>query len=121
MNLKNRTRVALLSALLSIAANVSLAQVKQEAPSLSGTVLNAIDGSPFKNVRIWIFDEYADTQFVAHPDKTGNYSIQLPEGYYFVLIGTGGYIPACKSIWVLPGKPIKYSVRLSPDHENMIY
>jgi len=89
-------------------------------PSISGTVVSALDGSPLKNVRVWIFDEYSETRTIVRPDNTGRYSAQLQEGYYFVLIGSGGYVPACKSIWVQPGKPIEFSVRLLPDHENMI-
>ena len=118
---KSLSCIALFFAFLLIAPSNSLAQGKQKTPSLSGTVLDAIDGKPFKDVRIWIIDEYSETQVVVHTDKTGHYAVELPEGYYFVLIGTGGYIPTCKGIWVLPGQAVKYSVRLSPDHENMIY
>ena len=121
MNLKSISCIALFLALLLTTPSNFLAQGKQEIPSLGGTVLNAIDGKPFKDVRIWVLDEYSESQFVIHTDKTGHYAVELPEGYYFVLIGTGGYIPACKSIWVLPRQTVNYSVRLSPDHENMIY
>jgi hypothetical protein len=121
MNFKILPRLAMLFALMLMTFNTSLAQqVKSEPASLKGTVLNAIDGSTFKDVRIWIMGEFSDTSLEIHADKTGHYEVQLPEGYYFILIGTGGYIPVCKSIWVLPGQTIVFSVRLSPDHENMI-
>ncbi|MGA9069114.1 MAG: carboxypeptidase-like regulatory domain-containing protein [Terracidiphilus sp.] len=120
MNLKKLMYLSLLLSLLSITTPIANAQTQNEPPSLSGTVLDALDGKPFKNVRIWIMDEFSDRSQEIHADKTGHYSIQLPEGYYFVLIGAGGYIAKCKNIWVLPGKTIDFSVRLSPDHENMI-
>jgi len=119
MSPKSLSCMALLFVFLLTPPKNLLAQEKREA-TLSGTILDT-EKRPFKDVRVWIVDEYSDFQVVVHADKAGYYAIQLPEGYYFVLIGTGGYIPACKSIWVLPGQTVKYSVRLSPDHENMIY
>ena len=106
--------------LLSTSQYATAQKVARARPSLSGTVISAIDGSALKNVRVWILDEYSEFQLIVRPDETGHYSADLQEGYYFVLIGSGGYVPACKSIWVQPGKPIELSVRLSPDHENMI-
>jgi hypothetical protein len=88
--------------------------------ALSGTVVAANNGSPLKEARVWVFDEYSDTQFVLHPDKSGHYNLSLPEGYYFVLIGAGGYNPASKSFWVFPGKTARFSVRLTIDEINVV-
>jgi hypothetical protein len=99
---------------------VTAEKANPTSPSLSGKVVDALDGAPFRDVNIWIIDQYSGNQTLVHPDKTGYYAVRLQEGYYFVLIGTGGYIPVCKSIWVRPGKPIEYSVSLLPDNENMI-
>ena len=119
MNLKKISCLLLLSASVMLTTEASSGQVKPEPPSLSGVVLDAGRGLPFKNARVWIFDEYSEAYFVVNPDKAGHYAIQLPEGYYFVLIGSSMYIPACKSIWVRPGRPVDFSVRLSLDKQNM--
>ena len=120
---KIRSFVIGLLALLFITLQGVMAQMVipvPPSPSLSGTVLNVIDGSPFKDGRVWILGEFSDSFLEVHTDKTGHYAVQLQEGYYIVVIGAGGYVSVCKNIWVLPGKPIVFSVRLSPDHENMI-
>jgi hypothetical protein len=88
--------------------------------ALSGTVVAANNRSPLKDARVWVLDEYSDTQFVSNPDKSGRYSLNLPEGYYFVVIGAGGYNPVSKSIWVFQGKTARFSAHLSVDEINVV-
>lgn len=121
MNQKKVIIHALLVALFCIQPVSSLSQAKSDAPSLSGSIVDNTERKPLKRARVWIFDQYSDTQYVAHPDEKGYYSIQLPEGYYFILIGAPGYLPVSKSIWVRPSDSSRFSVILRGDAKTLEY
>jgi len=98
---------------------MSLAQTKPVPPSVSGVVVDAAESAPIPDAHIWVHGQSGNAYLEARPDKSGRFSIQLPDGYYFVLVGAPGFAPVCTSIWVRPGKPVVISPRLLPDYENL--
>ena len=85
--------------------------------SVSGTIVDAEEGLPFKTAHIWAHQDNGQTSFEAAADRQGHFSLNLPDGYYFVLIGTPSYLPVSRHIRVESGKPIRMSIRLHVDHQ----
>jgi hypothetical protein len=104
----------------SIWSFVSLteAQSKPTEATLSGVVVDEAESAPIPAAHIWVHGSSGGTSFEARPDRAGKFSIQLPNGYYFVLVGAPGFAPKCKSIWVHDKESIVFSPRLSPDPET---
>ncbi len=114
-------RLRLLSVLLLLlmallASRVALAQENSGKGTLDGVVVDSM-GAPVPTTIVWIHEQAGKASFSARPDRVGRFSIQLPEGYYHVLVSSAGFAPFCKSIWIRPGKQINLKVRLEPDRE----
>jgi hypothetical protein len=86
--------------------------------TLSGIVVDLAEGVPIPYAHIWIHEQTGKVSFATQPDSTGQFTIQLPEGYYDVLVGAPGFAPFCKKIWIKSGSPIKLKVSLEPDFEH---
>jgi hypothetical protein len=109
------TTLAFLFLLLSANA---MAQISPSSAKLRGVIEYEVGSVPLTHAHVWIHEQSGKSSFEAQPDRSGAYSIQLPEGYYFVLIGAPGFAPVSKSIWVHDGKPIEFSPHMLPDEEN---
>jgi len=48
-------------------------------------------------------------------DTEGQYSAELPTGFYDVLITSPAFSPVCKKVWIANGPPIEYSAKLNAD------
>jgi Carboxypeptidase regulatory-like domain len=86
--------------------------------TLSGVVVDKGEGLPISYAHLWIHEQSGKASFVVQPDRTGHFTIQLPEGYFDVLVGAPGFAPYCKKIWIKPEGPIKLNVSLGPDVDN---
>jgi hypothetical protein len=117
---RNHLLIVALSVLFlpSLFSGVS-AQVSPPAETLSGRVVASADGLPLLHTRIWIFEALGTRGYTPQQNSRGEFSIVLPEGYYFVFIAEAGCVPYAKEIWLRPGHPIKLMVRLDLDVENM--
>jgi len=105
-------------ALFLLLSAYATAQTTPPSGRLSGVIVYQPESVPLIYAHIWIHELSGKSSFLAQPDRNGAYSIQLPEGYFFVLIGAPGFAPVTKSIWIREGKPIVFSPRMSPDEEN---
>ena len=117
MAFRKLLQTALASVFLLLCANAT-AQTKTSSAKLSGVIIYKPGSFPLTHAHIWIHDQSGKSSFEAQPDRNGAYSLQLPEGYYFVLIGAPGFAPVSKSIWIHDGKPIEFSPHMLPDEEN---
>jgi Carboxypeptidase regulatory-like domain len=106
-----------LVSLILLCANAS-PQTKPSSAKLSGIIVYKPESAPLVHAHIWIHEWSGKSSFETQPDRSGAYSIQLSDGYYFVLIGAPGFAPVSKSIWIHDGKPVGFSPRMSPDEEN---
>jgi hypothetical protein len=89
-----------------------------DATGFSGVVVDKAEGVPISYAHVWIHEQSGKSVFTTQPDRTGNFSVPLPDGYYDVLVGAPGFAPFCKKIWIKSGSPIKLKVSLGPDEDN---
>lgn len=100
---------------VSFCIGQSPAESKSSPPSLSGTIVDNVASSPIAGANVWIHEWSGKSQVVVQSDKAGHYMANLPNGVYFVLIGSEGFVPICKSVLIETGKPVKFSVRMFLD------
>lgn len=113
--------VVSLAICLSSFANTVLSQVSAPTEKLSGRIVIRANGAPPPPIktRIWVYEAQGQRQYVVQEEKNGDFSISLPEGYYFVFVANLGLIPYAKAIWLEHGKPVKLNVYLDPDVDIM--
>ncbi len=100
---------------LSSTSTVLAAQASPPTETVSGRVVSSADGLPLPYSRIWIFEANGTKSYTPQQTANGDFSIVLPEGYYFVFIGDLGCVPYAKEIWLRAGSPMKLMVRLDLD------
>jgi hypothetical protein len=100
---------------LLLFSNQTFAQNGPLLPTFVGTVIDKAEGAAIPRAHIWIHEDSGKASFSVQPDRSGNFSIHLPNGYYDVLFSASGFAPFCKKIWVRSGKPITLQVDLGPD------
>jgi len=83
--------------------------------TLNGTVVYGYDGAPIRMTSIWIHEQLGKANFATQADSSGSFSIQLPAGHYFVLVGSPGFAPYSTTVWIKAGKLKKLAVRLRAD------
>lgn len=123
-------RIHLLATLLVIYLALSVAPTwAQSNPAtanpatgtVSGRILDSLDGPPAKNTRIVILDEKSGQLYNTQQNAKGEFSITLPEGFYVVLITKLGFKPFAKEIDLERDKPVKLTVTLDPGGEWETY
>jgi hypothetical protein len=110
--------IVLVTIPLWLSANKASGKDEPAPANFSGVVVD-ISEVPIPYAHVWIHEYTNKVSFTIQPDKSGHFTINLPEGYYDVLVGAPGFAPFCKSIWIGPDVPIKLKVRLGPDSENL--
>ena len=104
---------------ISLFGNAAIAADESTTAGFSGVVVDVGEGAPVSNVHIWIHNQSGNGIYETLTDRSGHFAIQLPDGYYDVLVGAPGFAPFCKRVWIRPGRPSKLKVRLGPDLEKM--
>jgi hypothetical protein len=110
--------VAFVTICLGFFAKTAPCQNNLTPPNFSGTIAD-VTGAPIARAHIWVYEEHGDPSFTVQSDRSGFLAIQLPNGYYDVMIGSADFVPFCKLISVQPGKPIKLKVSLRVDPERI--
>jgi hypothetical protein len=105
--------------ILLVFPSVTPAQQATGIQNSSGRVADKAENVAIPKAIIWIHEQSGGPSYTVRPDRAGSFVIQLPDGYYDVMIGSSGFAPFCKSIWVHAGRPIHLDVRLGPDYENL--
>jgi hypothetical protein len=119
--MRSATVICLLivSAVLCLIASEAPVKDRAQRTTFGGVVVDKAEGVPIPYAHVWIHEYTDKAGFIAQPDRAGRFSIQVPEGYYDVMVGAPGFAPFCKCIWVQPGRPITLKVVLKPDEENL--
>ena len=116
---------AILAIYLSSFSNCALGQASPVTEKLSGRVVNKVNGKPDQGTQIWIHatkwihNPNGVGEYLVQQDSNGAFSIELPEGYYYVFIAELGCFPYAKEIWLEHGYPVKLVVKLVPDFSMM--
>jgi hypothetical protein len=116
--MKTLLYLVLASICLGLLPRNAACQNNQTPPNFIGTIAD-LTGAPIAGAHIWIYEEHGDPSFTVQSDRSGFFAIQLPNGYYDVMIGSADFVPFCKLISVQPGKPIKLKVRLRVDPDRI--
>ena len=111
--------VVLIASALASSSRCIPAQTNHASGTLSGVVIVRDEGVPIGGVHVWVHEANDKASFMTQSDSSGAFSIQLPDGYYFVCIGKLALAPFCKTIWIYHGKPVKLDVRLGPDRDTL--
>jgi hypothetical protein len=101
--------------ILTMSAKTLHCQVNQSL--ISGSVIFRGDGLPIGNATLWVHEQSADKMTAVSTSKNGRFSIELPSGYYDVIIVAPGFVPFCKKIWA-HGPPITLNVKLEYDKDD---
>jgi hypothetical protein len=96
-------------------------QDRATSPTFLGTVLDKTDASGIPRAHIWIHEDSGRASFSLQPGRSGNFSINLPDGYYDVLFSASGYAPFCKKIWIRSGKLVKVQATLGIDRGTTVF
>ncbi len=117
---KKRVIVQLAVLFLAICAVKAAPQSEQDAhTNVSGTVVD-LTGVAIDSAHVWIHEQGNRHSYDLAVERSGRFSIAVPVGYYYVVAGSRGFAPYCKSIWVKPnGSSVVLTIRLGPDIENM--
>jgi hypothetical protein len=116
---------AFLAIYLSSFSNCVSAQASPVTEKLSGRVVDMVEGKPLTGTQIWIHaakwihNPNGVGEYTVQQDSTGTFSIELPDGYYYVFIANLGCFPYAKEIWFEHGHPVKLMVKLVPEFEMM--
>lgn len=86
---------------------------------VTGRVVDDAEGAAIPAAHVLIYEQSGKLSFILRPDSRGVFTtVELPDGYYDVFVGSAGFTPFCKSIWAHEGKSIDLKIRLKPDLKN---
>jgi hypothetical protein len=116
--MKKRIVVLACTLLCSILAGIPC--VAQTAPTvINGKVLDKV-GIPIPAARVWIHEQTGNGYYSTRPDGLGRFSVQLPEGYYDIMVGAPGFAPFCKRVRVRSGTQLLPDIKLGADEDNLL-
>src|SRR5271157_2621953 len=119
------TKVVLsVSLLLFFIPSFANGQAVSPAPGLatvSGRILDSPTGTPLEDSHVWILKATGEFYKVAQTDKAGHYEVSVPKGYYYIVLGRSGYLPAVRAVFLHPGQAYHFSARLKVNMNDFIY
>jgi hypothetical protein len=89
--------------------------------NVSGRIVNSADGKPFKDSYAWILKATGEFHEVVKTDKTGHYEVSVPKGSYYIVLGSSGYLPAVRSVFLDSGQAYYFSSKLKIDMKEWIF
>jgi hypothetical protein len=100
---------------------LSSVEVRAQAKTavVMGQVVDRAESVPIPQAHVWIHGQGGGFYQQVDVEKDGKFSVVVPEGYYYVLIGSSGFAPVTKSLWLRVGSSTVLKVRLLPDSGNL--
>ena|SRR5271157_2943402 len=119
------TKVVLsVSILLAFIPSFANGQTVSPAPALAtvtGRILDSPTGTPLEDSHVWILNASGEFYKVAHTDKAGHYEVLVPKGYYYIVLGRSGYLPAVRAVFLDPDQVYHFSAMLKVNMKDMIF
>jgi Carboxypeptidase regulatory-like domain len=119
MRMARLLRLAAAIGLLCLSGNEALSKDGANGTTFSGVIVDKAGRIPISDAHVWIHEQSGESEFAAQPNRAGQFSIQLADGYYDVMVGAPAFAPFCKKIWVRSGSPVTLNITLKPDEETL--
>jgi len=112
-------QILFLSAVFSVGSSSITLNAQVKSVEIRGRVVDLAESVPISKAHVWIHEQGGGFYQEVSVDREGKFSVQLPEGYYYVLIGSSGFAPETHSLWLHDRKPIVLEVHLHSDFGNL--
>lgn len=109
-------RLLMLIALTSLGSTGILAGQQRQSGPMFGRVVDVV-GATIRGASVYVrktTSSDADVKLLAHTDINGDFTLELPDGGYDVLVTAPGFNASVKTMGIVHGKPNRFQWKLRP-------
>jgi len=109
-------RLATVIVLTSLGSTAVLVGQQRQSGRMTGRVVDVV-GAKVNGASVYVrknTSSDADVKLLAHTDINGDFTLELPDGGYDVLVTAPGFDASVKTMAIVLGKPSRFQWKLRP-------